>query len=314
MRRLVAMMLLLAVPFAGSAQTPMGLPVSPELRQASDSKLPPAKPPTREQWFKGSAKALEAQWRALLPKLDPEVNAFLKRTGTKIVLTKPRPGLFTMRGQIAQYEKGFVYINAETMEAFGRELFAKAPAADAYRHLALLSLPMISHETRHGISREQIEKKLGADYPFGSVEDEIVAFGHQALVAERIERRYGKELAAYAGHTLYVENHGLVTRLRFGGISGGKGIFGGVESMIRNALQYGSHPVMKKIDREKFLARVVRPATRPGTPAAERAKALKAERFLADPGRLDGLNAYYEEAKKELHQRWSSERASKSGS
>jgi len=300
------MSLLLAVPFAGSAQTPMGLPVSPELQTASEGRTPPAHPPTREVWFKGSPKALQAQWAALLPQLDPEVDAFLKRSGTKIVLAAPRPGLFAMKGQIAQYEKGFVYINAETMEEFGRELFAKAPAPDAYRHLALLSLPMISHEARHGISREQIEKRFGADYPYGSVEDEIVAFGHQALVAERIERIYGEALAAYGGQPLYAENHALVQRLGFGGVKGGKGIFGGVEAMVRNALQYGSHPVMAKIDRDKFLERVVRPNARAGAAAEDRAKAALAERFLEDPARLDGLNRYYEEAKNDLHARWAS--------
>lgn len=308
MRRLAAMVLLLSVPFAGSAQTPMGLPVSKELQAASEHKTPPAHPPTREQWFKGSPKALEAQWRALLPELDPEVSAFLKRTGTKIVLTPPRPGLFEMNGQIAQYEKGFVYINEKTMEEFGRALFGKAPAADAYRHLALLSLPMISHEARHGISREEIEKKLGVDYPYGSVEDEIVAFGHQALVAERIETLYGKSLAAYEDQPLYAENHGLALRLKFGGIKGGKGIFGGVEAMVRNALQYGSHPVMAKIDRERFLDKVVRPNARSGASPEQKAKAALAERFLTDPGRLDGLNRYYAEAKDGLHRRWSAAR------
>src|SRR5687768_2065944 len=110
------------------------LPVAPSIKEASQGTA--VEGGARLIWAQGTEQGLEGEWRELMKTLDPEVAAFLKETKTRIVVEPPRPGMFDqMAGQVAQYEDGVIYVNADMMKRFGEEVFAKAPAADALRHL-----------------------------------------------------------------------------------------------------------------------------------------------------------------------------------
>ncbi|HVE13269.1 MAG TPA: hypothetical protein VNI01_07740 [Elusimicrobiota bacterium] len=252
MRAALALAAVLIAP-AARAQD-LRLPTLPALQRMGETPPPPPAPAPRAVWTDGSERLVETEWLAALKDLDPAVSSFLAESKTRIVFTAPRPGMFDQNeSQLAQYEAGTIYVNLRQLRAFAQPIFDKAPAEDAVRHLALLTVPIVSHEARHGISRRELTKLLGQDYPYGSQEDETIAFAHQALVVYRLDKAHGRTLAAYANHPMALDNHTLLVRLRLGGVVGGEGIFAGIDGIVRNAPGYRNHPVMAQMRPQTFI-------------------------------------------------------------
>ncbi len=244
-----------------------------------------AQTPVIVSWTENSPARLVVEWQRHLKDLDPAAARFLRRSATAIELVHPRPGLFHHPAEFARYEDGVVFVNVDILRGFARQVFPLAEPEDAHRILALMTLPTISHELSHGMTRAEMKDDLGFDYPLGSKEDELIAFYRQALATRRLYQRHGAELGLYP-LSLNLSNRSVLMSLRIGGLRG----FGGLENRV--LMGYPDYPYIASLDRERYLAWIEAAALRGLSPAG-RKKVEGARLVLADGKRFRRLRNFY---------------------
>ncbi len=257
-----------------------------------------AQAPGMISWSESSPAILVSEWKRHLKELDPAAARFLRRSETAIQLVHPRSGLFEHSAEVARYEDGVVFVNVEVVRKVARGLFPLAAPEDAYRILALVTLPTISHELGHGMTRAEMREDLGFDYPLGSKEDELIALYRQAVMTRRLYERHGSELGLYP-LALNLNHRSVLMYLRIGGLRG----FGGLENRVM--MNYPDYPYIASLDRERYLDWIEAAAARGISPAG-RKKVEGARLVLADGKRFTALRNFYLDKIAEIERRRSS--------
>jgi hypothetical protein len=289
----------------------------------------PARPLDGGDSWKGK---LVLNWRSDMDRLDStrEHAKFIRDNRIAIQVSDDAA---RMRTTVAEYDDGKVYVNGVFMDLGRMTLMNDGLAEEkALRTLSLKTLPIVAHETRHGITLAKVEKATGKPFEAGLIEDELVSFMDQAKVAAEVREKYpefdkhavpflgqGEEniLKAWEGGPPDVEKH-VRSLYRVASVSTMTGEqlrerYRALEEELRKlqtavqSLKALRQTAKSDEEREGIDAMLARfPPEEVLTRCLQ--KAQSTNDFFADLGRADKLKAFFEKELAGLQRDWESPR------